>query len=137
MRFWKFFLFILFSFSEGVLIAQQYPSNLLRYYTLSELEEVQKVAPWKYDALLFEFQQSYELERGTVDWQVFRDTFDVRRYNHLRRSDQNVTIVVGDATIRLLSYEEFQRRFLAQYPQYSSIVEENKNKSINSKLQQP
>lgn len=134
MRWSIFFLFSMVPFCYG----QDYSPNLLRYYTEEELSEMKQLTPWKYDAILFEFKQSYEWVSGPVDWNTFIDTFDVRRYDHLRQQNANVGLSLENGiTILLLSYEEVKNRFLNQHPEYLSLIEQQQKKNIHLKKAEP
>lgn len=133
----KWLLFFFFGIL-GFLYGQNYPPNLLHYYTEEELSEMKQLTPWKYDALLFEFKDSYEWVSGEVDWNTFTDTFDVRQYDHLRQSNHNVELPLSNGiTIRLLSYEEMKTRFLNQHPEYLPLVEQHQKKNIQQKKAEP
>ncbi len=100
---------------------QSYLPNLLRYYSAADMEEMQRLAPEKYLATLYEFSDSYEIVGVPPDAtpeaiQTLKETFDPRAFE--RKWDEDIDITVGAYRIRLKSHERALAELRVRYPDY-------------------
>ncbi|MGQ9863228.1 MAG: hypothetical protein ACUVRD_01920 [Bacteroidia bacterium] len=94
-----------------LLLSGQVPEPLLKYYTPQEVEEIRTLTPQKYEALLYEFTESYEVLtpfQSDQEKLAFYQNFDVRAYQDLRQKDQEVEIMHGAYQVRLKSWQRIQ-----------------------------
>ncbi len=100
---------------------QSYPPNLLRYYSAADMEEMQRLTPQKYLAVLYEFTDSYEIveappDASPADIQRVKENFDPRAFE--RKWSEDIEITVGAYRIRLKSHERGLAELRVRYPDY-------------------
>jgi hypothetical protein len=100
---------------------QSYPPNLLRYYNVADMEEMQRLTPQKYLTVLYEFTDSYEIVEApphvTAEAiKTLKETFDPRAFE--RKWSEDIEITVGAYRIRLKSHERVLSELRVRYPDY-------------------
>jgi hypothetical protein len=100
---------------------QSYPPNLLRYYSAADMEEMQRLTPQKYLAVLYEFTDSYEIvaappDASPADIQRVKENFDPRAFE--RQWSEDTEINVGAYRILLKSHERALSELRVRYPDY-------------------
>lgn len=93
------------------LLLSQVPAPLLKYYTPQEVEEMRILTPQKYEALVYEFTESFEVLtpfQSDEEKATFYQNFDVRTYQDLRQEDHDVEITYGAYRVRLKSWQRTQ-----------------------------
>jgi len=100
---------------------QSYPPNLLRYYSAADMEEMQRLTPQKYLAVLYEFTDSYEIvaappDASPADIQRVKENFDPRAFE--RQWSEDTEITVGAYRILLKSHERGLAELRLRYPDY-------------------
>jgi len=100
---------------------QSYPPNLLRYYSAADMEEMQRLTPQKYLAVLYEFTDSYEIVEAPPHAtpeaiKTLKETFDPRAFE--RKWSEDIEITVGAYRIRLKSHERGLAELRVRYPDY-------------------
>ncbi len=118
---------------------QSYPSNLLRYYSTADMEEMQRLTPQKYLATLYEFSDSYEIVEAPPDAtpeaiQTLKETFDPRAFE--RKWDEDLDITVGAYRIRLKSHERILAELRVRYPDYDWTPRPTSHQNLQ-KVQRP
>ena len=111
-------LIIILTLAKGQNFPDKMPEIIIKYLGKERIEEYQKEAPDKLQLWLFGVYESYEVKGLTQEQEIaFRDTFDLKRYENLRKEDIDIQLSINnDVTVVLYSYDKIRSLIEQDYP---------------------